>query len=380
MPSFSAFARQVFRAGLSEARRLLVSCDDVDVIQLEPSKAFRVAQTALRRLVYHDISGKLTSLNPGLRSARLTRDYELFLVHCNFLEDVWYANAIHGWRDHCKTSICWIDELWSNRVPHLEHWLPVLSEFDYVIVGTAGSGKVLGDAMGRPCQEIDAGVDAIRFSPFPSPPERVIDVYSVGRRWEGIHRRLLGSAGNTMFYVYNTMEGAAECAALDHIEHRDFYANLAKRSRFFIVAPAKMDAVEETQGQVAFGYRYFEGSAAGAVLIGQAANCDAFRRHFDWPDAVIEIQPDGSDAVEVISRLAGDPERLRAISCRNAEEALRRHDWLYRWKDILAIAGLKPRPQMEAREMRLGKLAQLAREHATTAGPSRDGRGPIGWA
>ena len=158
-----------------------MSCDDVDVIHLEPSKVSRVAQTALRRLVYHDISRKLVSLNPGLRPVRLTKDYELFLVHCNFLEDVWYANAIHGWRDHCKTSICWIDELWSNSVPHLEYWLPILSRFDYVIVGFPGSGKVLGDAIGRPCQEIDAAVDAIRFSPFPGPPGRVIDVYSVGR-------------------------------------------------------------------------------------------------------------------------------------------------------------------------------------------------------
>ena len=381
MPSFSAFARQVFRTGLYEAQHVLVSCDDVDVIPLEPSNASRVTQTALRRLVYHDISRKLVSLNPGLRPVRLTKDYELFLVHCNFLEDVWYANAIQGWRDHCKTSICWIDELWSNSVPHLEYWLPVLSRFDYVIVGIPGSGKVLGDAIGRPCQEIDAAVDAIRFSPFPSPPGRVIDVYSVGRRWEGIHRRLLGSVGDAMFYVYNTVESAAECAALDHIEHRDLYAHLAKRSRFFIVAPAKMDAAEETQGQVAFGYRYFEGSAAGAVLIGQAANCDAFRRHFDWPDAVMEIQPDGSDAVEVISRLAAEPDRLRAISCRNAEEALRRHDWLYRWKDILAMAGLKPRPQMEAREMRLGELAELAKECAAgVAGPARYVGGSVGCA
>jgi len=183
-----------------------------------------------------------------------------------------------------------------------------------------------------------------------------------------------------MFYVYDTMERVAECPTLDYIEHRDLYAHLAKRSRFFIVAPAKIDAPEETQGQVAFGYRYFEGSAAGAVLIGQAANCDAFRRHFDWLDAVIEIQPDGSDAVEVISRLAADPERLRTISCRNAEETLRRHDWLYRWKEILATAGLKPRPQLEAREMRLGELAELAKEHAAVAGPARYRGGSIGCA
>ena len=62
--------------------------------------------------------------------------------------------------------------------------------------------------------------------------------------------------------------------------------------------------------------------------------------------------------------------RLQVDAVCAAEETLRRHDWLYRWKDILAMAGLKPRPQMEAREMRLGELAALAKEYAAVAGPA----------
>lgn len=341
---------------------MLVGCDDVDLIHLEASRGFALGEKVLKRLVYHGVSRRLVSLNPGLRPVRLTRDYEVFIVVCPFLEDVWYANAIQGWRDHCRTSVCWIDELWTSYVPGLQYWLPILSKFDYVIVGTGGSGKALGDAIGRPCHEIQGGVDTIRFSPYPNPPARLIDVYSIGRRWEGIHRRLLeATARKKIFYIYDTLERTAVCPTRNYAQHRDLYANIAKRSRFFMAAVAKMDSPEETHGQVALGYRYFEGSAAGAVLVGQAPDCEAFRRHFDWPQAVIEIQPDGSDAVEVISRLAAEPERLREISRRNAEQALRRHDWVYRWKEILGIAGLKPTPAMEAREKRLGELAELAR-------------------
>jgi len=183
-----------------------------------------------------------------------------------------------------------------------------------------------------------------------------------------------------MFYVHNTLARDAECTPVDLVEHRDLYANLAKRSRFFIVAPAKMDVPEETRGQVAFGYRYFEGSAAGAVLVGQAADCEAFRRHFSWPDAVIEMQPDGSDAIEVISTLAANPERIRTISSRNAEEALLRHDWVYRWKNVLALAGLKPGPRMEARESRLEELAELARQSAMLPSQADLESGAIGYA
>jgi glycosyl transferase family 1 len=370
MPRLSRLARQVFRTGLYEAQDVLAECDDVDVIQLEPSKAFGLGQTALRRLVYHDLSGKLASLNPGLRPVRLTRPYELFLMHCNFVEDVWYANAIQGWRDHCRTSVCWIDELWIPSLPRLRRWLPVLERFDHVIVGYPGTGQVLGEAIGRRCHEILPAVDAIRFSPFPTPPPRVIDVYSVGRRWEAIHRRLRQSAPPQLFYVYGTLDRHAESTTIDPRDHRDLYANQAKRSRFYVVAPAKMNAPDETRGQVAIGYRYFEGAAAGAVLIGQAPDSEVFRQQFDWPEAVIDIRRDGSDVLEVIARLTAERDRLRAISCRNTEQVLRRHDWAYRWKDVLALAGLEPGSRMAAREMRLAELAALAGEHAAVARPA----------
>jgi hypothetical protein len=368
MPTFSTFARQVFRTGLYAAQQVLASCDDVDVIRLEPTRGFRLAHAAVRRLIYHDPSRRLASMSPGLRPVRLAKDYDLFLVHCNFIEDLWYANAIRGWRDRCATAVCWIEELWSDSVPRIRSWLPLLSRFDHVIVSVPGSGKTLGDALGRPCHEMDLAVDALRFSPLPNPPRRVIDVYSPGRRWPDIHRRFLDSMRGDMLYVYDTLERTAELPVLDHTEHRDLYTDLTKRSRFLVVGPAKLDATPNG-GQVGFGYRYFEGCAAGAVLVGQAARCEAFRRNFDWPDAVVEIRPDGSDAVEVISSLAKDPARLRAMSWRNVDEALRRHDWLHRWKSVLALAGLEPSPQMHVRERRLAELAALARQRAVAGRP-----------
>jgi len=368
MPTFSAFARNVFRAGSYEAEDVLVGCDDVDLIPLEATNGFAFREKWLMRFVYHDVSRRLVSLNPGLRPVRLTRDYDVFMLVCPYWRDVWYANAIQGWRDHCRTSVCWIDELWADDVRQLQYWLPVLSRFDHVIVGIDGSGKDLGDAIGRPCHEILSAVDTIRFSPYPNPPARVVDVCSIGRRLDGIHRALLNlAARKEMFYIYDTLVNAGNSEIPDYLVHRDLLSNMAKRSRFFMVAPGKVNSPEETHGQIAIGRRYFEGLAAGAVLVGQAPDCGAFRRHFDWPHAVIEIQPDGSDAVEVVSRLSAEPERLREIGCRNAEEALRRHDWVYRWKEILGIAGLKPTPAMEAREKRLGELAELARERGSVS-------------
>src|SRR2546426_439578 len=221
MPTFSAFARHVFRTGSYEGEDVLVDCDDVDVIHLEASRGFAFGEKVLRRLVYHDVSRRLVSFNPGIRPVRLTREYELFMLVCPFLQDVWYANAIQGWRDHCRTSICWIDEFWIKNVQQLQYWLPVLSRFDYVILGIPGAGKALGNAIGRPCHEILAGVDTVRFSPYPNPPARLIDVYSVGRRLEGIHRSLLKSAAKEIFYIHDTLDGVADSEIRDYAQHRD---------------------------------------------------------------------------------------------------------------------------------------------------------------
>ena len=95
-------------------------------------------------------------------------------------------------------------------------------------------------------------------------------------------------------------------------------------------------------------------------MIGQVPDCRSFRERFDWPDAVIEIKPDGSNVVERLAELSAQPERLRAISRRNAAEALRRHDWVYRWKQIFETAGVAPSPGMSARERHLKDLARMA--------------------
>jgi hypothetical protein len=118
-----------------------------------------------------------------------------------------------------------------------------------------------------------------------------------------------------------------------------------------------MDASGESQGQSEIGSRYYEGAAAGAVLIGGKPEGDPFRELFGWPDAVVDINADGSDVTRVIADLSREPERIREISRRNAREALLRHDWAYRWEKTLSMAGLEPRPAIGERKDRLRQLA-----------------------
>jgi hypothetical protein len=313
-----------------------------------------------RRLLYRDISKKLVFVNPGLERVQVTQEYDLFVAVCQNYWDLLSVNAIDGWRDRCKISVCWLDELWATDIPRFRYWLHVLNQFDHVFVGCEGSADALSQAIGQRCHWIGGGVDAIRFSPYPRPPTRVVDVYSLGRGFEGVHNALLREvARNGLFYLHDTVHGS-DMEPIDHREHRNLLANVAKRSRYFMVAPAKVGLPAETGGQIDIGYRYYEASAAGAVMIGQAADCRAFRERFDWADAVIEVKTDGSDVVEILAGLQAQPERLRQISRRNAVEALLRHDWLYRWKQIFEVAGVSPSPRMAVRAGRLQELAGLA--------------------
>jgi hypothetical protein len=349
-----------FQCGHLEAQDVLVACDDVDLICLETESNFDSKLRWMRRLMYRDVSRRLAFMNPGLKRVRLTRDYDLLVVMCPTYWDFLYVNALDGWQDHCRTSVCWIDELWAADLPDYRYWLPSLNRFDHVIVGLHGTAVPLSDMIERRCDYVPAGVDALRFSPYPDPPERVIDIYSVGRRVPSVHQALMELASSKgLFYVYDSLLTGGSPAP-DHRQHRDLYASMAKRSRFFIVAPGKVDTPEQTRGQLEIGSRYYEGLAAGTVMVGQAPDSQPFREMFDWPDAVVPVKLDGSDVAEVVGRPAVEPERFGELSRRNAREALLRHDWVHRWRQVLEIAGLGPSPGLEAREQRLKSIAALA--------------------
>jgi hypothetical protein len=361
MPSARHFAKRAFQCGLYEAQDVLAEIDDIELVCLQPRKGigFHHRERLQRRLLYRDISKRLVFMNPGLDRVRLTRYYDLFVAVCQNYWDLLYINAIPGWKDRCQTSVCWLDELWVGDLPHARHWLHVLNQFDHVFIGCRGTVDAVSQVIGRHCHWLPAAVDMIRFTPSPNSPCRVVDVYSIGRRWEGIHQALLRRAEKKgMFYIHDTGAGA-DLEAFDHRQHRNLFASVAKRSRYFVVAPGKMDAPKERAGQIEVGYRYFEGAAAGAVMIGQAPDCPSFREMFDWPDAVIEVKPDGSDVIEILNEMDSQPGRLCEIWRRNSTQSLLRHDWMHRWKQVFDVAGISQPHGSAERGRRLRELASL---------------------
>jgi len=364
------YALNAFRCAFYEAQDVLCDVDEVDLICLQPRRAYDIRYPLQKHLIWRDFTGRAVSFNMVFEPVRLSGEYDLFIAYLPLTQDLIQLSAIRGWRDHCKRSICWIDEEYAANVDAYRNWYSALEAFDHIAVGLSGTVHDFGKAIRRTCHYVPGAVDAIRYSPYPDNPTRVIDIYSVGRIWEDVHDVFLAFAANKgLFYVHDTFL-ASHAHVKDHRQHRQMHANMAKRSRYYYVMPAKMDVQAGGPAQVEVGFRYYEATAAGSILVGQVPDCEAFHSTFDWPDAVIPIREDGRDVPEVLSGLAADPKRLDGISRRNAAEALLRHDWLYRWKRIYEIVGLDETEGMRRREVQLKRMAeQIGNRRIGTARP-----------
>lgn len=347
----------VSRCSDYEFEDVICQVDNVDLITPQPYRLYAVGEKCVNRLARYNF---ITGCNPGMRSLRIKKNYELFFANFQFPRDVLNLNAVEGWKDHCRKSICFVDEVWMSELSKLKGHLKIMSKFDYVLLNCSGSVKAVQDLIHKPCFYIAPAVDMIRFCPYPNPPVRCIDVYSMGRKSDVTHRSLLKMAERgEIFYIYDTIK---VMETQDPRQHRSLVANITKRSRYFVVNFAKIDQPSETHGQVEVGFRFFEGAGAGAIMIGEAPENEVFHKNFDWPDAVIHIPYNAENIGEILLKLDSQPKRLETARKNNVVHCLLRHDWVYRWRDILNIVGLEPLHELYSRENQLKELAKGVKE------------------
>jgi hypothetical protein len=354
------YPRDAWRSPHYEFEDIIRGIDSVDVVAPLPTAHFDRKNSRAQSLARH--FG--ISLNLGVPRTTVTGSYDMLFALVAFPKDLLNFNLGKDWRDRCATSVCMIDEIWLREVPQVRSYLKSLSQFDHIVLYYSQSVKAIGALTGRECLFVPPGIDALRFCPYPGPPSRVIDVYSIGRRSTETHRTLLEMAGRRdFFYVHDSLAGNQ---VIHWQEHRALLANMAKRSRFYVVNPGLIDRPEIRGDQIEIGNRYFEGAAAGCIMVGEVPRNEAYGKLFDWPDAVIPL-PFGSDRIgEIIDEFDRQPDREEALHRNNIVQALRRHDWAYRWESILKIGGLDASPELIERKELLERRAALV-EGLTTA-------------
>ena len=348
MVSMKNLERIVARCVDYEFEDVICEIDDVDLFAPGPRALYtvggKVANQLARKL-------KIPTYNPCINTLKIDKDYDLFVAICISPRDLLAINSIKGWKEHCKKTVCYIDEIWAGGLHLWSGHLKILSQFDHVLLGCNETVSHVQDKIKKPCHYMPAGIDTIRFCPYPDPPQRSIDVYNLGRRHENTHKSLLKMAEQKkIFYIYDTVNRPETD---DYVCHRELFSNIAKRSRYFLVNCAKFNQGYETHGQMEIGFRYFEGAAAGTVMIGEPLESEMFEKYFNWPDAVIPFPFDTGDIAEFLEDLDSQPERLAKIQRENIIQSLLRHDWVYRWREILDVSGVKPMPALAERERHL---------------------------
>ncbi len=338
-----------------EFENLICDMDHADIFAPSSGRLFRPIIKGKNWASYRWSASDL--LPSGLTPSRIERNYELFFVSIASLRDLNFLDGAGEWRKKCRFAVVWIQELWLDAIERHGALIKKLEEFDLVVCSFSQTTKELSAVLDTKVVYEPWGVDALKFCPYPNPPKRSIDALSFGVRHPSTHRKLVDYFDNSGgLYLYETVSGRSEMPEVR--SHRANFIGQIQRSRFLFSHIAKIDKVEERGDQVEFGLRYLEGAAAGAVVLGDEIDSEAFRKHLGWQDAVIPFPYECEAPGERIDALLRQPGRLESASVRNIENCLKRHDHLNRWELVLAEAGLDKTVKMEARRRKLASTLQ----------------------
>ncbi|HEV8534281.1 MAG TPA: glycosyltransferase [Candidatus Limnocylindria bacterium] len=311
---------------------------------------------------------------PPPSRVKLERDYELFFAVFNNAYELFALAAVPEWRRRSRVAACFINEVWAHLLPG--YLLELLSEFDHVFVGLRHPVDEIARIVGRPCSYLPMAVDVVRFAPLPDTP-RAIDICSIGRRSEVTHAALVRLARERrIFYHYDTVaaSGADRKQRTFRVgeasEHRLLLASLLQRARYFISNRSLVNAPEFTRGREEIAPRFYEGAAAGAVMLGEPPRTEEFTSQFGWPDAVIRLPFDSPDVGDVMAELDRDPERLARIRADNVRNSALHHDWVHRLRTVFQTLGIAPTESMLERERRLKGLAASVLPASAASAPA----------
>jgi Glycosyl transferases group 1 len=359
--------------------RIVTECDDADLIaprvdnylarylsRVLPPHDDHNVQRDFNRLVNAVRKGLRLKNAPTVEPVSLDQDYDLFFFVAWSPQSLVELSRIENWRGRCKIAVAFLFELWSSTLEQDRRYVKLLDQFDHVFLNHSACIPRLPAYTRARCSLLPPGIDCLTATPYPSPPRRVVDVYSYGNRAVELHRQLLALAERgDFFYLYDSL-ASTDSRVKDWGEHRRLLANTIKRTRYFMgfnpatVASANADKIA---GEQVLPSRLFEGAAGGAIILGSAPQCPEFYQCFDWPDAVIEVSPKATDIAAVIAELDAQPQRTELIRRTNAIRCLEKHDWVYRWEHILATIGMEPRAQLHHRKSRLSDCAAAAMQH-----------------
>lgn len=340
--------------------------EDVDTANVLVPPQYNSLGTFIKRVVEYKTrrtkAFSLANVNPYVGGIELHYEYQIYFVTLDF---PWYfssVNLLKNWRRRCRFAVCYVIEIWTADIPEMTNFMDFFNQFDLICTATYHVLGAVQEIADVPCMFVPPGIDTLKFCPdfegVNSEESRTIDVCSLGRGFPVTNQALLEKAQqDESFFYYHELTNGSVLRVQDHQAHRTLVSNILKRSRYFITNYAKANIPELIAGEHEIGYRFFEGAAAGNVLIGAPPNAELFDRFFGWEDSIIPVRLDEPDIVDIMAELDKQPLRVERIRRNNVANSLLNHDWVYRWEQILQKLGLSVPEAVETRKKLLKQKA-----------------------
>ncbi|MFC5554335.1 glycosyltransferase [Methylobacterium iners] len=353
---------KVYNSAVYEFCKVICEIEEAQLIA-PPTNNKSASKNSLTEKFFHKIQRNFKATRPPRTSkAELTSNCDLFIFVAANIDSLAELNNLSGWRARSGIKVAYIIEIWSHMLKDKKPYVEILSNFDFIYTLHANTANDLHKMTGIPCAFLPTAVDALEASPYPNTPARTIDVLSIGRRSETVHKELLQISRKTSFFYDYDSVNISNTSVYDWSEHRFLTFSKIKRAKYFVCFDhmlARGHKFSESRGDQVIPSRLFEGAACGAIMIGSAPQCPEFERIFHWPDAVIALPSDPKEILDFLTCLNADHERIAKLQTAGVVESLRSNDWSHRWSKILNDVGAEQPARLLTRLSRLEAHASM---------------------
>ncbi len=276
------------------------------------------------------------------------------------------VEAVPGWRERFDLALGYVFDAWGDYTDHL-------AAFDRIFVPLPDAMEQWQQRSSVKTTLIPFGVDA--HEEGGGDADRPIDLISYGRIPRQFHQafsqRWNRSSSRVLFL--RTAPRNVEIYPDRPYAQRDDHADVGALYQLLRRSKASLCFDTAYPGMRKFPYsfvtlRWFDAFATGCAVVGKRPTTPEAERLLPWQESTIEIPDNPSAAVEMLEAFFADSARLERIRLRNYYEALTRHDWRMRVRDMLQSVGMALPARLVSHLDQLEERADKAKQAALAVG------------